>query len=253
MEGQSSHASVNPNSSANTSSDARTGIKCTNGDMAWEWGVWKDPTKKGIWSSMEGQSSHALVNPNSSANTSSDARTGIKCTNGDMAWEWGVWKDPTKKGNIWCTLCDKKMSGAKDHNREDKSDDDEGDNEDELRAQIDGYWLCWRLQSRLVSVHRHLETVSLSKMECPFKKQRSIEKILSQDADDYKARLHSPTKPITINLRSQFYIPIGDKKCCYEVALSRKSHSLAKEFVKGSDICRFGNSLANRLLSISLL
>ncbi|GKD08038.1 zinc finger protein [Tanacetum coccineum] len=60
---------------------------------------------------MEGQSSHASVNPNS-ANTSSDAGTGIKCTNGDMAWEWGVWKDPTKKGNIWCTLCDKKMSGG---------------------------------------------------------------------------------------------------------------------------------------------
>ncbi|PWA94401.1 zinc finger protein [Artemisia annua] len=59
---------------------------------------------------MEGQSSHASINPNSSANTSSDAGTGLKCTSGDMAWEWGVWKDPTKKGNIWCTLCDKKMS-----------------------------------------------------------------------------------------------------------------------------------------------
>ncbi|GJU97074.1 hypothetical protein Tco_1326345 [Tanacetum coccineum] len=61
---------------------------------------------------MEGQSSHASVNPTSSVNTSSDAGTGINCTNGDMAWEWGVWKDPTKKENIWCTLCDKKMSGA---------------------------------------------------------------------------------------------------------------------------------------------
>ncbi|GKF89750.1 hypothetical protein Tco_0263713, partial [Tanacetum coccineum] len=36
MEGQSSHASVNPNISANTSSDARNSIKCTNGDMSWE-------------------------------------------------------------------------------------------------------------------------------------------------------------------------------------------------------------------------
>ncbi|PWA79913.1 zinc finger protein [Artemisia annua] len=59
---------------------------------------------------MEGQSSHASINPNSSANTSSDVGTGIKCTSGDMEWEWGVWKDPTKKGTIWCTLCDKKMS-----------------------------------------------------------------------------------------------------------------------------------------------
>ncbi|GJU98441.1 hypothetical protein Tco_1327712 [Tanacetum coccineum] len=49
MEGQSSHASVNPNSSVNTSSDAGTGIKYTNGDMAWEWGVWIDPTKKEIF------------------------------------------------------------------------------------------------------------------------------------------------------------------------------------------------------------
>ncbi|GKB25165.1 zinc finger protein [Tanacetum coccineum] len=61
---------------------------------------------------MQGQSSHASVNPNSSANTSSDAATGIRCTNGDMAWEWGEWKDPTKKANIWCTLCGKKMSGG---------------------------------------------------------------------------------------------------------------------------------------------
>ncbi|PWA50206.1 hypothetical protein CTI12_AA427030 [Artemisia annua] len=61
---------------------------------------------------MEGQSSHASIDPNSSTNTSSDAGTGIKCTSGDMAWEWGVWKDPTKIGTIWCTLCDKKMSGG---------------------------------------------------------------------------------------------------------------------------------------------
>ncbi|PWA51748.1 hypothetical protein CTI12_AA461290 [Artemisia annua] len=50
---------------------------------------------------MEGQSSHASVNPNISANTSSDAGTGLKCTSGDMAWEWGLWKDPTRKGLIW--------------------------------------------------------------------------------------------------------------------------------------------------------
>ncbi|GJY50525.1 retrovirus-related pol polyprotein from transposon TNT 1-94 [Tanacetum coccineum] len=47
--GQSSHASVNSNTSTNTSSDAGTGIKSTSGDMAWEWGVWKDPTKKEIF------------------------------------------------------------------------------------------------------------------------------------------------------------------------------------------------------------
>ncbi|GJR62347.1 exportin-2 [Tanacetum coccineum] len=39
----------------------------------------------------------------------------------------------------------------------------------------------------------------------------------------------------------------------YEVASSRKSRSLAKELVTGSDICLFGKSLANRLLSVSLL
>ncbi|GJR08476.1 hypothetical protein Tco_0791128 [Tanacetum coccineum] len=49
MEGQSSHASVNPNTSANTSSDAGTGIKSMSRDMAWEWRVWKDPTKKEIF------------------------------------------------------------------------------------------------------------------------------------------------------------------------------------------------------------
>ncbi|GKE19784.1 zinc finger protein [Tanacetum coccineum] len=59
---------------------------------------------------MEGQSSHASVNP-ISANTSSDAGSGIKCSNGDMAWEWGEWREPTKKF-IWCTLCGKKMSGG---------------------------------------------------------------------------------------------------------------------------------------------
>ena len=61
---------------------------------------------------MEGQSSHASVNPNSSANTSLDAGTSIKCTSADMAWEWGVLKDPTKRGTVWCKLCDKRMSGG---------------------------------------------------------------------------------------------------------------------------------------------
>ncbi|GJU91568.1 hypothetical protein Tco_1303991 [Tanacetum coccineum] len=53
---------------------------------------------------MEGQSSHASVNPNSGANTSSDAGTGIRCTNGDMAWEWGEWKDPKKRKYLVYTL-----------------------------------------------------------------------------------------------------------------------------------------------------
>ncbi|PWA91636.1 zinc finger protein [Artemisia annua] len=63
---------------------------------------------------MEGQSSHASINPNISdgANTSSDAGTGLKCASGDIAWEWGVLKDPTKRGTVWCTLCDKRMSGG---------------------------------------------------------------------------------------------------------------------------------------------
>ena len=63
---------------------------------------------------MEGQSSHASVNPNisASANTSSDAGTGLKSASGDIAWEWGVLKDPTKRGMVWCTLCDKRMSGG---------------------------------------------------------------------------------------------------------------------------------------------
>ncbi|PWA62233.1 hypothetical protein CTI12_AA211720 [Artemisia annua] len=63
---------------------------------------------------MEGQSSHASVNPNvsSSANTSSDAGTGLKSASGDIAWEWGLLKDPTKRGMVWCTLCDKRMSGG---------------------------------------------------------------------------------------------------------------------------------------------
>ena len=51
MEGQSSHASVNPNisASANTSSDAGTGLKSASGDIAWEWGVLKDPTKEELF------------------------------------------------------------------------------------------------------------------------------------------------------------------------------------------------------------
>ncbi|PWA87390.1 zinc finger protein [Artemisia annua] len=63
---------------------------------------------------MEGQSSHASVNPNisASANTSSDAGTGLKSASGDIAWEWGVLKDPIKRGMVWCTLCDKRMSGG---------------------------------------------------------------------------------------------------------------------------------------------
>ena len=63
---------------------------------------------------MEGQSSHASINPNisASANTSSDAGTGLKSASGDIAWEWGVLKDPTKRGTVWCTLCDKRMSGG---------------------------------------------------------------------------------------------------------------------------------------------
>ena len=63
---------------------------------------------------MEGQSSHASINPNisASANTSSDAGTGLKCPSGDIAWEWGVLKDPTKRGTVWCKLCDKRMSGG---------------------------------------------------------------------------------------------------------------------------------------------
>lgn len=56
---------------------------------------------------MEGHSSHATTNPNTNT-----IDAGTKCTNGDMAWEWGVWKDPTKKGNVWCTLCDKKICGG---------------------------------------------------------------------------------------------------------------------------------------------
>nr|KAJ0207040.1 hypothetical protein LSAT_V11C500271280 [Lactuca sativa] len=59
---------------------------------------------------MEGQSSHASTNPTTTTTTSSDV--GTRCLNGDMVWEWGVWKDPTKKSNIWCTLCDKKVCGG---------------------------------------------------------------------------------------------------------------------------------------------
>ncbi|XP_076934190.1 uncharacterized protein LOC143600362 [Bidens hawaiensis] len=44
--------------------------------------------------------------------SSSDASTGTKCLNGDMAWEWGEWRDPLKKQNIWCTLCEKKVTGG---------------------------------------------------------------------------------------------------------------------------------------------
>ncbi|CAH1425311.1 unnamed protein product [Lactuca virosa] len=63
---------------------------------------------------MDGPSSHASVNPtNTNNNTiSSDVRTGTKCLNGDMAWEWGEWRDPSKKQSIWCTLCGKMVSGG---------------------------------------------------------------------------------------------------------------------------------------------
>ncbi|PWA92259.1 zinc finger protein [Artemisia annua] len=95
MEGQSSHASINPNISANTSSDVGTGMKCASGDIAWEWGVLKDPTKRGtVWCTL------------------CDKRMSGAITSGDIAWEWGVLKDPTKRGTVWCTLCDKRMSGA---------------------------------------------------------------------------------------------------------------------------------------------
>ena len=47
---------------------------------------------------MQGQSSQPSVNPTNTPTTYS--------LNRDMAWEWGVSKDPLKKQNIWCTLYD---------------------------------------------------------------------------------------------------------------------------------------------------
>nr|KAJ0225457.1 hypothetical protein LSAT_V11C100010370 [Lactuca sativa] len=63
---------------------------------------------------VDGPSSHASVNPtNTNNNTiSSDAGTGTKCLNGDMTWEWGEWRDPSKKQSLCCTLCDKMVSGG---------------------------------------------------------------------------------------------------------------------------------------------
>ncbi|KAI3515621.1 hypothetical protein L1887_14522 [Cichorium endivia] len=62
---------------------------------------------------MEGNpSSHACTNPTNTNTISSDAGKGTKCLNGDMAWEWGEWRDPLKKGSIWCTLFGKKVSGG---------------------------------------------------------------------------------------------------------------------------------------------
>ncbi|XP_023736928.2 uncharacterized protein LOC111884863 [Lactuca sativa] len=61
---------------------------------------------------MDANSSHASVNPPTTTtpttNTRSDANTTSVSANKDMAWEWGVQKDPLKKQNIWCTLCDKR-------------------------------------------------------------------------------------------------------------------------------------------------
>ncbi|KAI3521757.1 hypothetical protein L1887_11231 [Cichorium endivia] len=56
-------------------------------------------------------SSHASVNPTNATNTS-DAIVGTNSLNRDMAWEWGIQRDPLKKANIWCKLCDKKVCGG---------------------------------------------------------------------------------------------------------------------------------------------
>ncbi|CAH1422060.1 unnamed protein product [Lactuca virosa] len=65
---------------------------------------------------MDGNSSHASVNPPTTTtpttNTTSDANTTSVSANKDMAWEWGVQKDPLKKQNICCTLCDKRVCGG---------------------------------------------------------------------------------------------------------------------------------------------
>ncbi|CAH1448004.1 unnamed protein product [Lactuca virosa] len=63
---------------------------------------------------MEGNSSHASVNPPTTTptNTRSDANTTSVNGNKDMAWEWGIQKDPLNKQNIWYTLCDKRVCGG---------------------------------------------------------------------------------------------------------------------------------------------
>nr|KAJ0198664.1 hypothetical protein LSAT_V11C600338540 [Lactuca sativa] len=65
---------------------------------------------------MDANSSNASVNPPTTTtpttNTRSDANTTSVSANKDMAWEWGVQKDPLKKQNIWCTLCDKRVCGG---------------------------------------------------------------------------------------------------------------------------------------------
>ena len=63
------------------------------------------------FANIEGNSSHASVNPSTTTptNTRSDANTTSVNANKDMAWEWGVQKDPLKKN--WCTLCDKRVCG----------------------------------------------------------------------------------------------------------------------------------------------
>ncbi|KAI3508963.1 hypothetical protein L1887_23986 [Cichorium endivia] len=62
---------------------------------------------------MEGNpSSHACINLTNTNTISYDVGMGTKCLNRYMAWEWGEWRDPLKKGSIWCTLCGKKVSGG---------------------------------------------------------------------------------------------------------------------------------------------
>ncbi|XP_023743681.1 uncharacterized protein LOC111891853 [Lactuca sativa] len=65
---------------------------------------------------MDANSSHAFVNPPTTTtpttNTRSDANATSVSANKDMAWEWGVQKDPLKKQNIWCTLCNKRVCGG---------------------------------------------------------------------------------------------------------------------------------------------
>ncbi|CAI9263980.1 unnamed protein product [Lactuca saligna] len=79
------------------------------------------PTASGLinceLTNMDANSSHASVNPPTTTtptttNTRSDANTTSVSANKDMAWEWGVQKDPLKKQNIWCTLCDKRVCGG---------------------------------------------------------------------------------------------------------------------------------------------
>ncbi|GJW28509.1 hypothetical protein Tco_0045384 [Tanacetum coccineum] len=129
---------------------------------------------------MEGQSSHASVNPNNNANTSSDVGTGIKCTNGDMDWEWGGLERSHKKGNIWCTLYDKKMSGGitrlKQHlahtkgDVTDLSEDEDADdkvqvrgNESKKQKSIGGSNVCGPIDSILKIDHGKTKQSTLDK------------------------------------------------------------------------------------------